>query len=506
MGGCFSRFRRCLGLKDEEERKETKVEMQEIDPVPPLGFVPVNPHQSPAAMGNDKIYVALYDYNARTTDDLSFKKGDEVEVLDKSEGDWWKARLLHKHASNLIGYVPSNYVAARKSLDSYAWYFGSAKRSEAERLLLMSQNKHASFLIRDSESTPGDFSLSVRDQQAVKHYRIRRLDHGGYFIARRAAFNSLHDLILHYQTITDGLCVRLGRACCKLEVPQTAGLSHDTADQWEIDRSSLTLTHKLGEGQFGEVHEGRWNKTTKVAIKTLKSGSMDKEEFLREAQLMKKLRHPKLVQLYAVCSRNEPIYIVAELMSNGALNKYLQGAGRMLETPTLIDMGAQVASGMAYLETNNYIHRDLAARNILVGQNNICKVADFGLARVTQNEIYETREGAKFPIKWTAPEAATMQRFTIKSDVWSFGILLTEIVGKGRMPYPGMSNREVIEQVERGYRMPKISECPDALYEIMLECWNKDPLNRPSFETLQWRLEEFYFNDDAIYKESDVVQ
>lgn len=246
-------------------------------------------------------------------------------------------------------------------------------------------------------------------------------------------------------------------------------MSYNTRDQWEIDRTSLKFVRKLGHGQFGEVWEGLWNNTTPVAIKTLKpgnserklcnipkrfreqilivtlwiliSGTMDPKDFLAEAQIMKKLRHSKLIQLYAVCTAEEPIYIITELMKNGSLLEFLQGKGRNLKLAQLIDMAAQIASGMAYLESQNYIHRDLAARNVLVGENNIVKIADFGLARIIKEDEYEARVGARFPIKWTAPEAANYSKFSIKSDVWSFGILLTELITYGRIPYPGESSR-----------------------------------------------------------------
>jgi fyn-related kinase len=357
-------------------------------------------------------------------------------------------------------------------------------------------------LIRDSESRHNDYSLSVRDGDTVKHYRIRQLDEGGFFIARRTTFRTLQELVEHYSKDPDGLCVNLCKPCVQVEKPQPEGLSHRTRDQWEIERTSLKFVRKLGHGQFGEVWEGMWNNTTPVAIKTLKPGTMDPKDFLAEAQIMKKLRHPKLIQLYAVCTVEEPIYIITELMRNGSLLEHLQGKGKGLKLQQLIDMAAQIAAGMAYLESQNYIHRDLAARNVLVADNNVVKIADFGLARLIKEDEYEARVGARFPIKWTAPEAANYNKFSIKSDVWSFGILLTELVTYGRIPYPGMTNAEVLHQVEHGYRMPSPPGCPAPLYDIMLECWNRDPMKRPTFETLQWKLEDFFTMEGSEYKEA----
>ncbi|XP_072403212.1 tyrosine-protein kinase Src42A isoform X1 [Diabrotica undecimpunctata] len=385
---------------------------------------------------------------------------------------------------------------------SQLWYFRKIKRIEAEKKLLLPENEHGAFLIRDSESRHNDYSLSVRDGDTVKHYRIRQLDEGGFFIARRSTFRTLQELVVHYSNDADGLCVNLCKPCVQVEKPQPEGLSHRTRDQWEIERSSLKFIRKLGHGQFGEVWEGMWNNTTAVAIKTLKPGTMDPKDFLAEAQIMKKLRHRKLIQLFAVCTVEEPIYIITELMRNGSLLEYLQGKGKSLKLTQLIDMAAQIAAGMAYLESQNYIHRDLAARNVLVAEGNEVKIADFGLARLIKEDEYEARVGARFPIKWTAPEAANYSKFSIKSDVWSFGILLTELVTYGRIPYPGMTNAEVLHQVEHGYRMPAPQSCPPPLYDIMLECWNRDPMRRPTFETLQWKLEDFFTMEGSEYKEA----
>ncbi|KAM6115851.1 tyrosine-protein kinase Fgr isoform 3-T3 [Phoenicopterus ruber ruber] len=399
--------------------------------------------------GGVTLFIALYDYEARTEDDLTFQKGERFHIINNTEGDWWEARSL---SSGTTGYIPSNYVAPVDSIQAEEWYFGKIGRKDAERQLLCHGNCRGTFLIRESETTKGAYSLSIRDWDEakgdhVKHYKIRKLDNGGYYITTRAQFDTVQQLVQHYI--------------------------------------------------------GTWNGTTKVAVKTLKPGTMSPEAFLEEAQIMKRLRHDKLVQLYAVVSE-EPIYIVTEFMSQGSLLDFLKdGDGRYLKLPQLVDMAAQIAAGMAYIERMNYIHRDLRAANILVGDNLVCKIADFGLARLIEDDEYTARQGAKFPIKWTAPEAALFGKFTIKSDVWSFGILLTELVTKGRVPYPGMNNREVLEQVERGYRMQCPGNCPPSLHEVMVQCWKREPEERPTFEYLQSFLEDYFTATEPQYQPGD---
>ncbi|XP_036405383.1 tyrosine-protein kinase SRK2 [Megalops cyprinoides] len=495
----FPCFKNAQSSAEEVEReKRDIVVITNPHTEPPKRALPPVPPDYP-----QYVYIALYDYTARTGEDLSFCAGDKLEALDKSAGDWWYARALTGLSANRQGYIPANYVAPVESLDAEPWYFPDTKRVDAEKMLLSEGNRHGAFLIRQCESQKGELSLSVLDNGIVKHYRLKKLDNGGYYVSRARSFHTLKEFVEHYSKYMDGLCVRLGEPCKKLEAPQTHGLSYNTVDHWEIDRTSIQLVRKLGAGQFGEVHEGLWNGTTAVAVKTLKPGTMDPQDFLREAQIMKKLRHPKLIQLYAVCTVEEPIYIITELMKNGSLLEYLQkDKGAKLNRTDQIEMAAQVAAGMAYLELQNYIHRDLAARNVLVGENNICKVADFGLARVfmMENEnVYEAKEGTKFPVKWTAPEAINCNKFSIKSDVWSFGILLYEIITFGQMPYPTMNNHQVIQKLSTGYRMPCPANCPPVIYNLMMDCWKENELERPTFETLQWSLEDFFNLDTSSY-------
>ncbi|KAJ8008681.1 hypothetical protein DPEC_G00080940 [Dallia pectoralis] len=453
-----------------------------------------NTHKGENASNKD-IVIAQHNFTPTNDNDLAFKKGEHLQILQES-GDWWLAKSL---LTGEEGYIPRTYVARAHTLEEESWFFKDLSRKETERLLLAPGNKAGSFLIRESETTKGAYSLSVRDAvpehgDMVKHYKIRSLDNGGYYITPSTSFSTLQELITHYTRKADGLCQRLNEPC-KPKAP----VQPWAQDEWEIPRDSLKMVKKLGAGQFGEVWMGYYKGNQKVAIKTLKEGTMEPEAFLQEANLMKQLKHDRLVRLHAVVTL-EPIYIVTEYMINGSLLDFLKtDEGRKLRVHKLIDMSAQIAEGMAYIEKNNYIHRDVRAANILVNETLHCKIADFGLARIIETE-YTAQEGAKFPIKWTAPEAINFGTFSIKSDVWSFGILLTEIITYGRIPYPGMTNPEVIRNLDTMYRMPCPEGCPAELYNVMTLCWRERSEERPTFEYLQHALNDFFIATEGQYE------
>lgn len=308
-------------------------------PLPPLvvfnHLAPPSPNQDPDE--EERFVVALFDYAAVNDRDLQVLKGEKLQVL-RSTGDWWLARSL---VTGREGYVPSNFVAPVETLEVEKWFFRTISRKDAERQLLAPMNKAGSFLIRESESNKGAFSLSVKDittqGEVVKHYKIRSLDNGGYYISPRITFPTLQALVQHYSKKGDGLCQKLTLPCVNL-APKNLWAQ----DEWEIPRQSLKLVRKLGSGQFGEVWMGYYKNNMKVAIKTLKEGTMSPEAFLGEANVMKTLQHERLVRLYAVVTR-EPIYIVTEYMARGCLLDFLKtDEGSRLSLPRLIDMSAQV--------------------------------------------------------------------------------------------------------------------------------------------------------------------
>ena len=371
------------------------------------------------------------------------------------------------------------------------WYFGGVSRTESEKRLYEEGNQVGSYLVRQSETVPCAYSLSVRFNERVIHYRIVH-ELNMFHITPRSPFQSIPGLVSHYQQRSDGLPISLMYPCVSLVKPQTVGLCMRENDDWEIDRREIRFLKNIGTGNHAEVWGGLWNGTVPIAVKTLKSKEGTAEsDFLQEASLMKTLHHPKLVHLFGVCTKELPFCIITEFMKHGSLLIFLRDCRQApLKLHQLISMAEQIAEGMAYLEEQNYVHRDVAARNILVGDGMVCKVADFGLTRLV-SEAGCNNSGRKFAIKWTAPEALLFQKFTVKSDVWSFGVLLYEIITYGRFPYPGLLNAEVVEKVTQGYRMSQPMDCSYMYYNIMLKCWREKPENRPCFEGLQWELKEF---------------
>uniref|UniRef100_A0A8C7DHT5 non-specific protein-tyrosine kinase n=1 Tax=Oncorhynchus kisutch TaxID=8019 RepID=A0A8C7DHT5_ONCKI len=258
--------------------------------------------------------------------------------------------------------------------------------------------------------------------------------------------------------------------------------------QYGIDRHDIVLGRILGEGFFGEVYEGMYKKSNgerlSVAVKTCKDCSPDvMEKFMSEAVIMKNLNHPHIVSLIGVIEAN-PVWIVMELYQYGELKNYLTENKNKLTNITLVLFSLQICKALVYLEGINMVHRDIAVRNVLVATADCVKLGDFGLSRYIEDEEYYKASVTRLPIKWMAPESINFRRFTTASDVWMFAVCIWEILSQGQQPFFWLENRDVINQLEQGIRLPKPDNCPPALYSLMTRCWSYDPRDRPSFTEL----------------------
>ncbi|KAK7789839.1 hypothetical protein R5R35_011236 [Gryllus longicercus] len=278
----------------------------------------------------------------------------------------------------------------------------------------------------------------------------------------------------------------------------------------EIDASCITIEAIIGGGEFGDVCRGKLKlspdgrQEIDVAIKTLKPGSSDKarNDFLTEASIMGQFEHPNVIFLQGVVTKSNPVMIITEYMENGSLDTFLRANDGKFQVIQLVGMLRGIASGMQYLSEMNYVHRDLAARNVLVNAQLVCKIADFGLSREiesTTEGAYTTR-GGKIPVRWTAPEAIAFRKFTSASDVWSFGIVCWEVMSYGERPYWNWSNQDVIKSIEKGYRLPAPMDCPEAIYQLMLDCWQKERTHRPTFASIVKTLDKLIRCPDTLRK------
>ncbi|NXL83439.1 EPHA2 protein, partial [Alectura lathami] len=285
------------------------------------------------------------------------------------------------------------------------------------------------------------------------------------------------------------------------EDPNQAMLKFTT----EISPSSITRQKVIGAGEFGEVYKGtlkRGKKEVPVAIKTLKAGYTEKQrvDFLSEASIMGQFCHHNIIRLEGVVSKYKPFMIVTEYMENGALDTFLRAKDGQFCVIQLVGMLRGIAAGMKYLASMNYVHRDLAARNILVNSNLVCKVSDFGLSRVLEDdpEATYTTSGGKIPIRWTAPEAISHRKFTSASDVWSYGIVMWEVMSYGERPYWELSNHEVMKAINEGFRLPAPLDCPSAVYQLMLQCWQQERARRPKFADVVSILDKLVRAPDSL--------
>ncbi|XP_032396089.1 tyrosine-protein kinase SYK isoform X3 [Etheostoma spectabile] len=436
------------------------------------------------------------------------------------------------------------------------WFHGSITRENSEPRLQSGSRTNGKFLIRQRDMN-GSYALCLLHEGQVMHYRIDRDRTGKLSIPDGKKFDTLWQLVEHYSYKPDGLlrvltepCPRpdgdvlIGRPLLPRDHPGlTSGLNrgsrHNTtnnsnpyatrvpvneagrkeampmdtevyespyADPDElrsstVDRSQLFLEDgELGSGNFGTVMKGiyKMRKTEKpVAVKILKNDDNIQsvtDEMLREANVMQQLDNPYIVRMIGICEA-ESLMLVMELAELGPLHKFLQ-KHKQTTLKNITELVHQVSMGMKYLEEHNFVHRDLAARNVLLVTQHYAKISDFGLSKAVAEEqnYYKAKGHGKWPVKWYAPECMNYLKFSSKSDVWSFGVLMWEAFSYGQKPYKGMKGNEVMQMIESGNRMDAPLNCPPEMYDLMRTCWTYNLEERPGFSVVEPRLREYYYD------------
>ncbi|XP_022540029.2 tyrosine-protein kinase ITK/TSK [Astyanax mexicanus] len=440
-----------------------------------------------------KVVVAIKNFKPVEKTDIPLHKDEEYIVIDTSEPNWWTVQ----DKDGNVGMVPCLYITEKFSndIEKYEWYNKDITRAEAEELL-MKESKEGAFMVRDSRQA-GAYTVSVftkapgsngEKNPRVKHYKVRQTENedGKFYLAEKYLFSTIPELINYHQYNAAGLITRLRHCVCQ-DRGNSPRIEEIVSEKWEVDPDELSLGKELGCGQFGVVLEGFWN-GKKVAVKTVREDAMSEEEFKEEAKIMTKLSHPKLVKLYGMCMQRSPMCLIFEFLENGCLTDFLRSKKGSFKPEDLLGMCLDVSEAMDYLESSNFIHRDLAARNCLVSEKLEVKVSDFGMTRPVLDDLYVCSTGSKFAMKWSSPEVINHTKFSSKSDVWSFGVLMWEIYSEGRLPYEYRSNAEVIESLNAGQRLLQPRLCPETVYQLMQWCWKEKPEDRPSFALLLHQL------------------
>ncbi|XP_030748284.1 tyrosine-protein kinase CSK [Sitophilus oryzae] len=438
--------------------------------------VTTRPYEEPSWMAPQDLSTQM-DNNVLNECNLLLRSQINMNVSPSESGNIKNQIISTEHDVN-VNRVQSPLKHHSKYMTT-PWFHGKISREEAESLLR--PRTDGLFLVRESTNFPGDYTLCVCFQSKVEHYRVK--SHSNKLtIDDEEFFDNLDELIEHYKNDADGLCTKLVNALPKEHETAktlTKSSSKESDDLCVIPEEDLVVCEPIGKGEFCEVMLGKW-KNQKVAVKVLKDSSE------AEAILMKSLHHENLVNLLGIVRKKDHIYLVTEYMSKGSLVDYLRSRGRLhVSKKDQINFAYDTCSGMEYLEKMHVVHRDLAARNVLIAENGRAKVSDFGLAR---NEKNAASESAKLPIKWTAPEALKHNKFSNKSDMWSFGILLWEIYSFGRVPYPRIPLADVVRHVENGYKMEAPEGCPPEIYQIMRQAWDFYPEKRPNFHEVKTKL------------------
>ncbi|KAM4807908.1 tyrosine-protein kinase ZAP-70 [Rhinophrynus dorsalis] len=437
-------------------------------------------------------------------------------------------------------------LIATTAHERMTWYHGNINRDEAERKLYSGAQPDGKFLMRQRKESD-TFALSLVYGKTVYHYKIDHDKSGKYSIPEGSRFDTLWQLVEYLKIKCDGIVTVLKEVCpnpnslslapaaAPPSLPKSVISTVSSSDGYTpepcseksrilpmdtsvyespysdpeelkerklfVKREQLLIDEvELGSGNFGCVKKGVYKMKKRqidVAVKMLKlqDGKAVKDEMMKEAEIMHQLDNPYIVRMIGVCQA-ECLMLIMEMASGGPLSKFLLGKKDIMPISNVVELMHQVSMGMKYLEEKNFVHRDLAARNVLLVNQHYAKISDFGLSKAlgADDSYYKARAFGKWPLKWYAPECINYRKFSSRSDVWSYGVTMWEAFSYGQKPYKKLKGMEVLSFIETNKRLSCPADCPQEMYQLMLDCWIIKTEDRPNFENVEQRMRSYYYS------------
>lgn len=405
------------------------------------------------------------------------------------------------------------------SLSQYPWYFGSIDREEAESNLQERGENEGCFLVRESQSRKGHWTISVLDWTnghcSVSHYLIKRDEDGRYYFSQDLHFDSIPDLINFYKNNTVDLTFVLRQPCPKaFRCPD----KEDEYDLYEVptelpkDESFVKDNH-ISTGVLCEVWRGHLtsNPRLHVVAKIAVDHADAVHALSQEASILKFLTHENVIRFRGVLSASRPFHLISECAGEQNLLEFLLTVDKTkISLSERLDIMLQIASGLKYCEKMRCIHRNIKAKSVIINSEDLkCRVGCFKHARTADEYGYfhSASEDEKYGVlhdnrlRWMAPEGVRHGRFSFASDAWSFAVLLVEIFSNGGLPYPGYLTCNILGELEKGYRNGKPATCPEEIYHLMRKCWMMSEKDRPNVNSIKETLDKYRKdNHEALVK------
>lgn len=429
---------------------------------------------------------------SRRGDNVSLGKGRYVGVVERLDRDRWVVLCASAKDTTISrkptkGYIDAKCLRPARQIFAERWFHGSISSDESTKLLENKKAKKGMFHLRLSSQDNVPFTLAVKKKKAefIRIYwgeeetDVSTDDTMTYTLDDKRVFLTVHELLKYYaehELLDDRSKFMLDGSI----------LFDADVDPWEVDRELIQLDEIIHSRRNKvTIHKAYWKNSLTIVVKEITGEEGDSD--LREAEIMKKLHHKNVVQLFGVCSVDDPKWILMEYMFYGNFLEFLRGdQGSSLTNDEIFEMLKQTAKGLYHLEVSGIVHRDVAAENVFINHNKNAKVGGFFYARELEEgkSIITDRKKYYHHRKWMAPEVIKRMQYSSKSDVWAFGIVILEAVTRGEEPFLEMTDEEVQKMVTSGGKQPIPQNCHSTFKSTIRICCESKPSERPSFKSI----------------------